>query len=177
MKTQGQQKLNKIIAIQILFLLCFVSKSLVSQNIAIEKVNGLYKAVNLNIKNDSLNYIPSGKFKPKILNDSIVEIYSYHCVPELSSACGFGFFHFLFTDKKKKLAYYGFSVSVPSSNYYLGADKKCGKWVFKMKYNNKVYLVKEKLTDNPKEFIETVAEKFKKLGIPNLKCTYTVEVE
>lgn len=177
MKTQGQQRLNKFsFLICLLFLFGFVN-SLMSQNISIKKVNGLYKVINLNIDNDSLNYIPAGNFKPKILNDSVVSIFSAPCVPELSPSCSFSIMNLLFTDGKKMIASYGFSVSFPHNRYFLKVNKTCGKWVFKLNYNDKVYTVKEKLKDNQKEFVKSVADKFNTFGIKDLKCEYTVNIK
>ncbi len=177
MKTQEQQRLNKFSFLICLFCLFGFVNSLMGQNISIKKANGLYKAINLNIDNDSLNYILAGNFKPKILNDSVVSIYKANCVPELSSACSFSIMNLLFTDGKKMIASYGFYVSFPHSRYFLKVNKTCGKWVFKLNYNNKVYTVKEKLKDNPKDFVQSIADKFNAFGIKDLKCEYTVTIK
>lgn len=169
MKIQVIQQLNKIILFQIFFMF-LGSGSLLSQNISIEKVNGIYKAVNLNIKNDSLNYIPAGTIKPELINDSIVAIFSYRCVPELSSSCSFGIYRYLFNDKKEKISYNSFNLTLSNPSYSLKAKKCFGKWVFKLYYSGKIYKIREKYDNNDKIFFKNICVKFNSFGIDGLKC-------
>lgn len=156
---------------------CLLTYLVHGQNIAIKKVKGgFYKAVHLKIENDSLNYLPCGKFKPIVLNDSILIMFSpFNDAPT-------SIFYFVFTKNEfHKIANYGIKIDLPRQYYLKG--NKCGKkLIYQIYYDEpnsrndkKITVIKEKYMNNPDEIVKNVCEKINSLRIEGLSCNVVIE--